>query len=216
MAGEGSVGVWDGRRAVRAAVLCAKAVIAVLLAVGTAGAAGAPEVFAQLGHTGKIHSIAFSANGRLLVSAGEDGGALLWDVPNHREFRSFARSASPLNAAAFSADGTLVATGAQDGTIVFWDEASGRQLKVLKGHSGAVTALAFAHSGKSLASASADRSVKIWETASGREMTLSVPRSHDDQPHFGRERPDFSPDLSARYQRQYSARCLRHNALLRT
>ncbi len=166
--------VWDGWHTVRAGALCSKVVIAMLLEMGSAWATGAPEVFAQLGHSDKIHSIAFSADGRFLASAGEDGAGLIWDVATQREYRSFSRSASPLNAVAFSTDGSAVATGSQDGTIVLWDVASGRQLKILQGHSGPVTALAFAHNGQALASASADRSVKLWEPASGRAIgTLS-------------------------------------------
>lgn len=146
------------------------ATMTLLVAAGGASGADAPDVFAQLGHTNVVHSIAFSADGRFLASAGEDGSALVWDVGNHREFRSFARSENALDAIAFSGDGHLVATGGHDGSIVLWDAASGRRLQALKGHPGGVTALSFAHSGKSLASAGADRTVRIWDASNGKEI----------------------------------------------
>lgn len=154
------------RSALRASGLFA----ALLLTTATALAADGPEVFSQLGHSNVIHAVAFSPNGRFLASAGEDGGALLWDVPTSREFRSLTHDAIALDAISFSADGNIVATGAHDGTVVLWDAGSGRKLQVLASNSDPINAVVFAHLGHVLATASEDHTIKLWDASTGKEL----------------------------------------------
>ena len=147
------------------------------LACGGALAADGPDVFAQLGHSNVVHSVAFSSNGRLLASGGEDGLALVWDVATLREFRMLKLESGVVDAVSLSPDGALLAAGAHDGTVVVWEVATGRQLRVLKGHTGPINAVAFTSNGRTLASGSADHTIKLWDAAAGTELkTLSAHR----------------------------------------
>ena len=137
-------------------------------------AADAPAVFAQLGHSNVVHSVAYSANGHLLASGGEDGAALVWDTVTGREFRMLKLDSGVVSAVSLSPDGTLLAAGAHDGTVVIWETATGRMLHVLKGHSGPVNSVSFTANGRTIASGSADHSIKLWDAAAGSELkTLS-------------------------------------------
>src|SRR5436309_2706750 len=47
-----------------------------------------PQLVVQAGHKGKIFSTAFSPDGKLLASAGDDNTIKLWDVQTGNEFRT--------------------------------------------------------------------------------------------------------------------------------
>jgi WD40 repeat protein len=150
-----------------AALACGLFACACVAAPGRAPAADKPEVFAQLGHSNVVHALAFSVDGRLLASAGEDGAAKVWDLASERELRTLKVDASGINAIAFSPDGATLVTGGHDGTLVIFELASGRALHVLKGHTGAVNAVAVSGDGRLIASAGADHSVRLWDGTSG-------------------------------------------------
>lgn len=74
---------------------------------------------------GAAQTLAFSADGRLLLGAG-NGRARLWDVAGGSELERFEGHEGPITAAALSADGRLAATGSSDTTILVWDLTGGK------------------------------------------------------------------------------------------
>src|SRR5687767_6875192 len=63
------------------------------------------ELVAQLGHSLGINSLAFSPNGRLVLTGGMDGTAHLWETDTGRELRRFLGHVDEIRAVAFSPDG---------------------------------------------------------------------------------------------------------------
>ncbi len=118
------------------------------------------------GHSRDVTAVAFTPDGKTLVSAGADGLAKIWDVANGSVRADLAGHQHDVLCLAISPDGKTVATGGEDMTIRLWATSDGASLGVLSGHSGGVAALAFARDGKMLASGSLDATVRLWDISS--------------------------------------------------
>ena len=93
---------------------------------GTSRAAAARRILS--GHTGSVDSAAFSPDGKLVVTASDDGTARIWDVASGRSLHTLSGHTDYVDSVAFSPDGKLVVTASDDGTARIWDVASGRSL----------------------------------------------------------------------------------------
>jgi WD40 repeat protein len=122
------------------------------------------------GHTGLIHSLAFSPDGKVLASGSFDNDIKLWDYPSGKLLSTLKGHAAPVYSVAFSPNGTFLASGSQDKTIRLWDPKDGKMVRELKGHTDNVHAVAFSPDSKMLASAGADKSVRLWNPADGKEI----------------------------------------------
>lgn len=82
------------------------------------------------GHSNTVMGLAFSPDGRWLVSAGLDGHIIVWDVAKRTALRITENvGRSPINALAISGDGARVVTGDAAGHVRIWDFVSGKLLR---------------------------------------------------------------------------------------
>ncbi len=113
--------------------------------------------------------LAFSLDGKSLVSGGEDGHLHVWEAATGKETRRLTGHWSPVSCLALSPDGRWLATAAPpDRDVRLWDFATGNLVRRFQGHSHDVTCLAFSRDGKSLASGCKGHSVRVWEVATGK------------------------------------------------
>jgi WD40 repeat protein len=115
------------------------------------------------GHDARIQSVAFSPDGRRLLSVSEDQKIRLWELGtgSSREFRGHT---GQVYAAAFHPDGTRVAAAGREGIIWLWDTTGGEVVARLQGHTNYIWSLAFSPDGKTLVSGSGDGTLRLWDT----------------------------------------------------
>ena len=75
---------------------------------------------------GGVDELSFTPDGNTLVTNGEDGHTLLWDVPSQTVRDTFVGHAGPTHAQAMSGDGSTFYTGSFDTNVLGWDLTGGR------------------------------------------------------------------------------------------
>lgn len=113
-------------------------------------------------------ALAFSADGKQLVSVGRDSVANVWNVAARSRVASLHGHEHPIRTVAVSSDGAWVASGGEETRVMLWNAATGKLAKILGGqHTNFVNAVAFSPDGRMLASGDASGKVVIWNLANG-------------------------------------------------
>jgi WD40 repeat protein len=111
-----------------------------------------------------VQALAFSPDGRRLLSAGRDRLLRLWDAETGALVKEMAGHTDVVFAAAFHPEGRRIASGGRDRVVRIWDAERGEELVRLPGHTNYIFSLAFSPDGATLASGSGDATVRLWET----------------------------------------------------
>ena len=117
-----------------------------------------------------IDTMAYSADGRTLVSEANDVKAMLWDPIAGKKLRELADHDGSFAAVNISPQGDYGISTRQGGRFRLWDVASGEIKAVVTGHSGEVTCTAFSPDGKYFLTGGQDRELRQWESSSGLEL----------------------------------------------
>ena len=129
-----------------------------------------------------MRAVAFSPDGRLLASAGDDPDIKLWETATGKLAARLQGHTDWVLALAFQPDGKVLASGGFDGVIRLWDAAAGRKLLEFAAHppntskipsteGSTVEALAYDPAGKILAAAGSDGAIRLLDVHGRRELT---------------------------------------------
>jgi WD40 repeat protein len=119
-----------------------------------------------------VRAVAYSSDGRIIASCGDDRTIKLWDAANGRMLRTLTGHTAYVWDIAFSPDSRWLASSGSwdDKTVRIWDVSNGEMLHVLDGgYTNIVSSVAFSPDGRLVAAGSSDR-VRLWEAATGREV----------------------------------------------
>lgn len=120
-------------------------------------------------HTAGIRSVEFSPDGRMLMSAADDGSVRWWSVPDGGWLTGLISRTGAFFAAGLSPDGTKLAAGGDDSVSV-WQVA----LPAFTGHAIPPFGVATAPDGR-VATGGADKSIMIWDRSGARTAELAAP-----------------------------------------
>ena len=140
--------------------------------------------FTPVGHDYEVQAVAFSPDGKMLVSGAADGSLKLLSLTTStsKKQSSISLADQPtggIQAIVFSSDGKTLAAGTEDGAITLWDIERRRVKKRYEPHeeSHDVTALAFSPDNKMLAAGTSNSELTLWDVS--RHQRITTLEGHD-------------------------------------
>jgi WD40 repeat protein/transcriptional regulator with XRE-family HTH domain len=136
------------------------------------------QLLSLTGHASWVRTVAFSPNGRTLVSCSTDRTIKLWDIGTGECLKTLREHTGRIWCVAFSPDGQILASGSDDRTVKLWEVSTGECLKTLQQHTAAVWTVSFSPDGQFLVSGGEDQTVRLWDVGTGK--CLKTMQGHTD------------------------------------
>ncbi|TDD79200.1 BTAD domain-containing putative transcriptional regulator [Actinomadura rubrisoli] len=117
-------------------------------------------------HRGRVHSVAFSADGRELASGGADGRLAVWPMDPGAPSSVLAELGVAVRAVAYAPDGRLASAG-HDGILRIWDTRAAKAIGAWSTGAEQITAVAWSPDGRHIVSAGTDGIIRIQNSVTG-------------------------------------------------
>ena len=140
-----------------------------------------------VGHTGQVFSVAFSPDGRFVLTGSNDKTARLWETATGHEVQRFKKDdLLGVTSIAFSPDGRFVLTGSYDDNTRLWEVSTGQMVRQITKSTNelafvptrtiAFSPVAFSPDGRFVLTGgkSYETAAWLWDTATGRELRQFV------------------------------------------
>jgi WD40 repeat protein len=119
-------------------------------------------------HNGDILALAFSPDGKTLVTGGADGAAVATEVKTGKElFRCL--NSGQVNDIAFAPNGSWFVTVSNDRSIRVWDSTTGDQIMAVS-QNNIVRTVKVSANGQWIATTGDDKTVRVWSALTGTEL----------------------------------------------
>jgi WD40 repeat protein/class 3 adenylate cyclase len=113
--------------------------------------------------------VAFSPDGKYVLTGGRGDTAKLWDARSGQEIRRFTSHIRGIGQVHFSPDGKYIITMDADNSAIKWDAETGQEVyRITKDRE--IPWAALSHDGKTIFTVSGDHTIRRWDAASGKEI----------------------------------------------
>ncbi len=133
---------------------------------------GKPGLIRQVvRESGNIYGVAFSPDGRKIVSGGSNNFAKIWDAKSAKLLHQLNGHTSYIWSIAYGPRNRFVYTASWDGSVRKWDARSGKFLVRYPKNNriGNVYALAISRDGKKMLTGGNDGLIRLWDLQTGKE-----------------------------------------------
>ncbi|TAF08940.1 MAG: serine/threonine protein kinase [Nostocales cyanobacterium] len=135
------------------------------------------EITALKGHTQNVNVVTISADGKYLVSGGDDKTIKVWNLNTKKLIYTLISHTDSVQDLAISKDGKTLVSASDDKSIKVWNLATGKLIRTLIGHSDWVRSVAISPDGVTLASGSFDKTIKLWNITQQKPINSLTPNS---------------------------------------
>lgn len=114
-----------------------------------------------MAHSGWVYAVAFSLDGQMLISGGQDGSLIIWDLDGKQLNPPINLGSTITGLEVIARSGNLL-TSTADGSLILWNLKTGEVLRRFEGISSPITALAAAAEVSVAVTTHQDRSLVLW------------------------------------------------------
>jgi WD40 repeat protein len=117
-------------------------------------------------HLNWVTSVAYSPNGNIIVTGGDDNKVKIWSTTGTLLFTCNGHTGDITNVK-ITPDNNFVVSSSKDDKIKIWNISTGALVQTISGHSNDVNGIDLSPDGSKIVSASSDSTCKIWNFNTG-------------------------------------------------
>jgi WD40 repeat protein len=117
------------------------------------------------GHTSTVWCLAWTKDGKTLISGSADSSIRTWNTTNWQQIAVLDEHTDIVTAIAISPNGRILASASSDTTARLWNLDNGQPISSPIQHADRVNCVSFSAGGKQLATGCMDKNAYIWDVA---------------------------------------------------
>ena len=123
------------------------------------------------GHTDHVLALAYSPDGKRLVSSSFDKTVRIWKPKTGHLLSTLRGHSTWVVSIAYSFDGLRIVSGSFDNTILVWNAQTGQIISgPITGHDATVKSVCFSPDGNRILSGSSDNTARVWDAITGEPL----------------------------------------------